>query len=60
MKKNEQPRATRRFREAIDGPEIRRRYAYEPTEDIASLLAKMNSAKGIKGGGRPKNEKIKN
>ena len=87
MTKNEQPRATRRFREAIDGPEIRRRYAYEPTEVIArdmgltvkqimnyvyrhnteswarkspSLLAKMNSAKGIKGGGRPKNEKIKN
>ena len=87
MTKNEQPRATRRFREAIDGPEIRRRSAYEPTEVIArdmgltvkqimnyvyrhntepwarkspSLLAKMNSAKGIKGGGRPKNEKIKN
>ena len=35
MTKNQQPRATRRFREAIDGPEIRRRYAYEPTEVIA-------------------------
>ncbi|GEM_PF-4849284 len=28
-------RRGKRFREAVDGPEIRRRYAYERTEDIA-------------------------
>ncbi len=71
----------RRFREAVDGPEIRRRYAYERTEDITkdmgltvrqimnyvyrhnterwarklpTVLAAENSAKGKKGGGRPK------
>ena len=26
---------SRRFREAVDGPVVRRRYAYERTEDIA-------------------------
>lgn len=35
MKKEEEKRARRRFCEAVDGPEIRRRYAHEPTEDIA-------------------------
>ncbi len=33
--KDGQGRSGRRFREAVDGPEIMRRYAYERTEDIA-------------------------
>ena len=35
MKDDGHGRRGRRFREAVDGPVIRRRYAYERTEDLA-------------------------
>ena len=33
--KDGQDGRSRRFREAVDGPVVRRRYAYERTEDLA-------------------------
>jgi hypothetical protein len=38
MKDDGQGRRGRRLREAVDGPVIRRRYAYERTEDLARRM----------------------
>ena len=37
-KQNEQQRPGRRFREAVDGPEIEKRYATTPTKKLARQM----------------------
>lgn len=37
-KQNEEQQAGRRFREAVDGPEIEKRYATTPTKKLARQM----------------------